>query len=443
MTGESTGEVTELVQQLIRNRCVNDGTPESGHEARSVDTLSAYFGSGASMRTFEPAPGRASLVLRIEGSDPKAPTLAFLGHIDVVPADPEGWDHDPFGGELIGDEVWGRGAADMLGITGSMAVATRRLLREGWRPRGTLLYMAVADEEARGTHGADWLVENEWDSVKCDLLITELGGARIPIGNGARPVFVAEKGSHWTRLRTTGVPGHGSAPYRSDNAVVKMAEVVRRVAAYKPPAVMHETWLRFVSAIGLPAAQALLLSKGFGVELALSRASSVASARMIHAATHTTFSPNVTRGGVKLNVIPESAEVDIDIRTLPGHDREAVHAMLRDAIGDLWPSVRIVDEGDNPATASPIDTPLWDVLARQTARLIPGATTAPFIFVAATDARFFRRKGVTSYGYGLFSDRIPFPQLAEMFHGRNERIDQESLRLMVELWEGTARELLG
>lgn len=442
MSEESTGEVTELLQQLIRNRCVNDGTPESGQEVRSVETLRSYFGSAADIRVFEPLPGRASLVLRIEGSDPSAPSLGLLGHIDVVPADPEGWDRDPFGGELVGDEVWGRGAADMLGITASMAVATRRLLRGGWRPRGTLLYMAVADEESRGTHGAEWLIDNEWDAVRCDYLVTELGGARLPLGNGARPVFVAEKGSHWTRLRVSGVPGHGSAPYGADNAVVKMAEVVRRIAKYRPPAVMHETWLRFVAAMGLPRAQTALLRRGPGVEIAIRRSPSLAAAKMIHAATHTTFSPNVTRGGVKLNVIPDSAEVDIDIRTLPEVDGAAVRAMLREAVGDLWKDVRIVEEGDNLASSSPIDTPLWDALARQTARLIPGAKTAPFIFVAATDARFFRRKGVTCYGYGLFSDRIPFPHLAEMFHGRNERIDQESLRLMVGLWEGTAKELL-
>lgn len=441
--GDPVGEATDLLQHLIRNRCVNDGTPSSGEEMRSVDTLDAYLrGPGVEMRRYEPIAGRGDLVLRIEGTDPTAPTLCLMGHIDVVPASPEGWRHDPFGGELVDGEVWGRGAIDMLGITASMAVATKRLLREGWRPRGTLIYLAVADEEALGTYGAQWMVEHEWDAVRCDLLVTEFGGARVPFGSAPRlPVMVAEKGSHWMRLRVGGVPGHGSMPYRTDNAVVKVSEVIRRIASYRPPAVLHDVWMRFIDGLELPFAQRALLTTGPGLELALGRMP-IGVARMMHAATHTTFSPNIVHGGVKTNVIPESADVAVDIRTLPGVDRAAVHAMLRDAVGDLWSAIEIVEEGDNLATASPTDTPLWRALTNATRRLVPGAETVPFIVMGATDARFFRRKGVTAYGYGLFSEAIPFDEFAAMFHGRNERIDQVSLRLMIDLWEATAREVL-
>ncbi|HUG05980.1 MAG TPA: M20/M25/M40 family metallo-hydrolase, partial [Candidatus Limnocylindria bacterium] len=164
---------------------------------------------------------------------------------------------------------------------------------------------------------------------------------------------------------------------------------------------------------------------------------------MLYAATRTTFSPNIAHGGVKVNVIPDSAEVDIDIRTLPGDDGEGVRKMLRDAIGDLWKDVEVMYEGSNPASSSAIDTPLWDALTRVTQRLIPDSKTVPFLIVGATDARFFRRKGVVSYGYGLMSDKIPFGQFAKMFHGNDERVDQETLRLMSELWEQTAREFVG
>ena len=441
---DPTGEVTDLLQHLIRNRCVNDGTPASGNEIRNADTLASYLeGSGAEMRRYEPLPGRGNLVVRIEGSDGSAPSLCLMGHLDVVPASPEGWERDPFGGELVAGEVWGRGTCDMLGMTASIAVATKRLLRSGFRPRGTLIYLAVADEEALGTYGAQWMVEREWEAVRCDYLVTEFGGMRLPIGRAAKlPVMVGEKGSHWTRLRARGVPGHGSMPYRTDNAVVKLAEVIRRIAAYRPPAELHDTWRRFVVAADLPLAQRTLLATAPGLELAIRRMP-VGLGRMIHALTHTTFSPNVAQGGVKTNIVPESAEVEVDIRTLPGVDGAAVRRMLRAALGDLWSQVEIVAEGDNLATSSPIDTPLWSALTKVTARLVPGATTVPFLIMGATDARFFRRKGVTAYGYGLLSEKIPFAEFATMFHGRNERIDQASLRLMVDLWEGTTRELLG
>lgn len=436
--------MTDLLQTLIRNRCVNDGTRASGNETRSASTLQSYLsGPGVEMRCYEPSPGRSNLVLRIEGSDRSAPAFCLNGHTDVVPANAEDWQRDPFGGELVDGFVWGRGAIDMLGITASMAVAVKRLLREGWRPRGTLVYYADADEEALGTYGAQWMVEHEWDAVRCDLLVTEYGGARLPFGTSPQlPIIVGEKGSHWTRLLVKGVAGHGSLPYKSDNAVVKMAEVVRRIASYRPPAVLHDIWLRFVDGLDLPFEQRALLRTGPGLELALD-GMPVGVARMLYGVTHDTFSPNVVSGGVKVNVIPDSAEVVIDIRTLPGVDGPAVRAMLEDAVGDLWGAVEIVDEGDNLATASPMDSALWEVLTRTSARLVPGATTLPNILFAATSARFFRRRGVTAYGYGLFSERLALNDVASMFHGKDERIDQTSLRLMTELWEATAREMLG
>jgi acetylornithine deacetylase/succinyl-diaminopimelate desuccinylase-like protein len=146
-----TAEPTELLRTMIRNACVNDDTIGSGQEIRNVQALEDYFaGSGLACRRFEAAPGRASLVARIEGRDRAAPTLLLMGHTDVVPANPAGWRRDPFGGELVDDIVWGRGATDMLNLTATMAVATRRLAVSGFRPRGTLVYLAVADEEAGG-----------------------------------------------------------------------------------------------------------------------------------------------------------------------------------------------------------------------------------------------------------------------------------------------------
>jgi acetylornithine deacetylase/succinyl-diaminopimelate desuccinylase-like protein len=443
VTSDPTGEVTELLQTLIRNKCVNDGTVTSGNEVRSVETLAAYLGGpGVEMQRYEPATGRGNLVLRVEGTDKSAPTLCYMGHLDVVPVEPAGWSRDPFSGDLDDGVVWGRGAIDMLCLTASMAVATKALLRDGWRPRGTLVYLAVADEEALGTWGADWLVQNEWDAVRCDMLVTEFGGARLPLGSKPKlPIMVAEKGSHWTRLRVGGTPGHGSAPYKSDNALVKLAEVVRRIAAYTPPAVLSDLWNAFIDGLDLPLAQRMALKTAPGLELALGQMP-VSIARMLHAATHTTFSPNVAQAGVKTNIIPDRAEVVIDIRTLPGVDGPAVHAMLEDALGDLWASVEIAEEGDNLATASATDTQLWRTLTTVTQRLVPGAATLPMLLVGATDARFFRRKGVTAYGYGLFSERIPFNEFGKMLHGNDERIDQASLRLQVDLWDQAARALL-
>ena len=441
-----TAETTDLLQQLIRNKCVNEGTPESGHEVRSVDLLESYLRApGVEMKRYEPVPGRASLVMRLEGSDPKAPSLHYMGHTDVVPVTLSGWRHDPFAAELIDGEVWGRGAVDMLDVTAAMAVAVRRLMDSGFRPKGTLIFSAVADEEALGTYDAQWLTANAWDDVKADYLVTEFGGMRIPLGEGSPklPLIAAEKGSQWTRLRVRGTPGHGSMPYRADNALLKAAEIITRLGKYKAPLRLHSIWRQFIEGLDLPAAARLALTNAATFDVALDRGPE-GTAPMFYAATRTTFSPNIAHSGVKVNVIPDSAEIDIDIRTIAGDDGPKVHEMLKDAIGDeLWKDVEVVAEVDNPASESPTGTPLWNTLTKVSQKLVPGAETVPFLIVGATDARFFRRKGVTAYGYGLMSERISFKDFAKMFHGNNERIDQESLRLSTDLFERTAREFLG
>ena len=127
VAADPTAEVTDLLQRLIRNECVNDGTPESGHESRSADLLEDYLHApGVTLRRFAALPGRESLVVRLEGSDPKAPSLLLMGHTDVVPVNPDGWTHDPFAATLEDGVVWGRGAVDMLNLTASMAVALPR-----------------------------------------------------------------------------------------------------------------------------------------------------------------------------------------------------------------------------------------------------------------------------------------------------------------------------
>ncbi|HZQ86893.1 MAG TPA: M20/M25/M40 family metallo-hydrolase [Acidimicrobiales bacterium] len=439
-----TDEVTDVIQTLIRNACVNDGTAESGFEARSVDFLRSYLaGPGLDLATYEPTPGRESLVARIEGSDPSAPTLLLMGHTDVVPANPDGWQRDPFGAELVDGEVWGRGAIDMLNLTASMAVATKHLARSGFRPRGTLIYLAVADEEALGTHGAEYLTEHEWDAVGADYVITESGGIPMPTAGGTKlPVIVGEKGTYWCKLTVKGTPGHASQPFRTDNALVKAAEVVRRIDQFQPETHIHDIWRRFVEGMEFPPefSQPLLDADQL-TEFCASLP--VGLARQAHACTHTTFAPTVMHAGTKTNVIPDRVELEVDIRTLPGQTGEEVRALLVDALGDLAGSVEITAQSDDPSSASPIETPLWDTLERVAGPLAGGATNIPFLTVGATDARFFRRKDVTSYGFGLFSPRLSFEAFSTMFHGDDERVDQDSLRLSTELWQAVAADLLG
>lgn len=437
------GATVELLQTLIRNECVNDGTPTSGYESRNADVLQSYVeGPGVTIERWEPTPGRASFVARIEGRDPSAPSLCLMGHTDVVPVLPSGWDRDPFGGELVRnadgvDEVWGRGAVDMLNLTSSMAVAFKDLVTRGVRPQGDVLYFAVADEEAGSAHGARWVADHHPEAIRCTNMLTESGG--IHQGSPESPtigVTVGEKGVAWRRLRVQGTPGHGSMPFRIDNALVKAAAVIQRLADYRPAPRFHELWPSTVAALNAPEEfkQALLDPKT--VDAALDALPNVAAAAHLHACTHTTFSPNLVDGGVmKANVIPAAVTIEVDVRTLPGDGPEEINAHLRAALGDLADHVEVEAMMNDQASISRTDTALWDTLQRAVAVPFPSATLNPSFAVGFTDARVFRELGAIAYGAGLFSPIVDGAEFGRRFHGHNERIDTESLRLTVELWQ--------
>ena len=438
MADHLTNEATALLQDLIRNACVNDGQVASGDEIRSSDLLTGYLeGTGAELQHYEPQPGRRSVLAKIEGSDPTAPTLMLMGHTDVVPVNADGWSRDPFGAELDDGMIWGRGAVDMLNLTSTMAVAFAHLARSGFTPRGTLLFLAVADEEALGTWGAKYLVEHELDAMRADYVITESGGYQVPTKAGIRlPIMVEEKGTYWSKITVSGTPSHASQAYKTDNALVTAAEVVRRIAEYRPEVQIGDTWRRYVAGLGLPEeltdpdrVDDLIDGLPLGI------------ARIAHSCTHTTMAPTIAHGGTKTNIIPDHVELHVDVRTLPGQGGDAARDLLLDAIGDLADRVEITSN-DDPSTASPTDTPLWDSLSRVTSRLCEGSALVPTVMTGGTDNRFFRRAGSIGYGFGLFSQRIRFEDYATMFHGHDERVDQESLDLSTQLWLALAEDVL-
>jgi len=443
MGSASQDVATELLQTLIRNECVNDGTPESGAEIRNAELLAGFMeGATGEQELFAPIEGRSSVVARIEGSDPSAPTLCLMGHTDVVPVNPDGWSRDPFGGELIDGEVWGRGSIDMLNMTATMAVAFRQLAASGWRPRGTLVYFGVADEEAGGTHGAKYMTEHHWDAVGADYVLTEMGG--VPVRPSQPPVLtinVAEKGTAWRRLRVVGTPGHGSAPFGSDNAAVKAAEVIRRLAEYRGAAVISDAFRGWVDRAGLSeeVTTGLLDPETTWATL---ETLPPKLAKGGHAVCHTTFSPNVVHGGQKTNIIPDVVDIEVDIRTLPGVTGDDVDTILNDLLGDLRDDVTISDASgmsNRESTTSPTDTPLWDAVSSATQVAFPGARLLPGLITGATDSPFYREKGAVAYGAGIYSPSVTMETFANRFHGHDERIDVDSLGLGVEFWTHIAR----
>jgi acetylornithine deacetylase/succinyl-diaminopimelate desuccinylase-like protein len=440
-----TGPTTELLQALIRNECVNDGTPDSGNEVRNADLLQTYLeGAGLGVERFDSRPGRTSIVARIEGSDPSAPTLCLMGHTDVVPVNPDGWSRDPFAGELVDGEVWGRGAIDMLNITSSMAVAFRQLASEGFTPKGTLIYFGVADEEAGGQWGAEYMLDEHWDAVGADYVLTESGGWSMVDHDGTRHVTVnvAEKGLAWRRLRVRGTPGHGSMPYGADNALITAAEVVRRLTAFRTRSNLDDLWKARLAAMDIPDGLRVALSDPATIHDALATLPPN-YARVAHACTHTTISPNVIHGGQKTNTIPDVIDIEVDMRTVPGDTSQVVDRYLGEALGDLADRIEITPLQEGEATRSPMDNPLWDALAKRTQAAYPGCKLVPGLITGGTDARFYRDKGAVAYGAALFSPDVSMESFGQRFHGNDERIDVASLGLSTEFWYGVAKDMVG
>ncbi len=444
------GDTVELLQTMIRNACVNTGDVDSGHEHRNVDVLIDMLeGTGVDIERYESAPGRSSMVARITGSDPDAPSVCLMGHTDVVPVNEAGWTHDPFGGEVITSpegitEVWGRGAVDMLNLTASMAVVFRDLARSGFQPRGDLVLFAVADEEAGGTWGAEWMFEHHRDAIWADYVLTELGGWSTVGGDGVRRVTIntGEKGLAWRRLRIGGTPGHGSMPYGTDNALVTAAEVIRRLSSYRPAAHLGEIWAAQVDSMRLDQNLRDQLLDPDRIDDALSTLP-VSIARSCHALTHTTIAPTVAHGGQKTNMIPDMIEIDVDIRTVPGTTSDDVQAMLADILGELADRVEVSALQSAEATESRAGTELWDALSAEAQIAFPGAELIPGLVVGATDARIYREHGAVAYGAGLFSPNLTAGDFGQRFHGHDERVDIDSLELTAQLWRGVIDRMMG
>ncbi|HEX5630373.1 MAG TPA: M20/M25/M40 family metallo-hydrolase [Acidimicrobiia bacterium] len=426
------GEVADLLVQLIGNRCVNDGTPGSGGEVRSADTLDAYL--GVTGERIVPAPGRVSVVYRLPG-DPDLPAMMLMGHTDVVPAG-EGWTVDPFAAERRDGFVWGRGAIDMLDQTAAMAAVFRRALSGGVRYPGDLVFLAAADEEAGGRLGARHLVEEHWDVVQTDLLLTEIATPALEGAHGPGvPVTVAEKGPQWRRLRSGGTAGHGSQPYGADNALVPLAAAMWRLGTVPSTPVMTDEWHRFVAAWDPPDGLAAELLDPKRVDEAIARiaATDPGMARWVHACTHLTVSPNLMQAGVKANVIPDRGVAEIDVRVLPGQDPAAVRQHFEETVGGLG-GLEYEEVESTTAGGSPPEGPLWEAITAALATHAPGHHPIPTMIPVGTDARFFRPKGVVAYGVGLMDSRIGFGDFLRMFHGPDERVSEASLGLTADLY---------
>src|SRR5690242_14921560 len=225
-------ETAKLLADLIRI----DTTNPPGNETPAAEHLAAYLAeSGVEATLRGRVPERANLVARLPGTG-DGPSLMLLGHTDVVLADRSEWSVEPFSGLDRDGWIWGRGALDMKGQVAAEAVAFATLAREGWHGNGDLILCSVADEEVGDGVGAQWVCEAHPELVAADYVVNEGGGERIVHdGRVAYTVCVGEKRCAGFEITVHGRSGHASTPGAADNALVKMAPVIERLARMAPP----------------------------------------------------------------------------------------------------------------------------------------------------------------------------------------------------------------
>src|SRR5213083_2645784 len=424
-------EVTELLQGLIRI----DTTNPPGNEAAAAELLRDYLeDSGVECELYAKIPERANLVARIPGVA-EGPKLLFLSHTDVVLADPAEWAADPFGGELRDGEVWGRGALDMKGQVAASAVAIASLAREGFEPRGDLIYAATADEEVGAGFGAQWLCGAHPGAVRADFCVNEGAGDRLRLdGNAFYACSVSEKMSAPFRLRVRGRSGHASMPGIADNALVKAAPLITALGEHVPE--QHLT----------PEVEALLEAvtgeRPASPREALERARAIGEffAEMVEPLLSLTLAPTMISASKKRNVIPAICDVIVDSRLLPERTPAEQHAIVRSVLGEGDYELESLEA--HGGTRSPIQTPLWDAVAGWISEVDPEARPAPICVAGFTDSHWFR-EAFGTVAYGFFPLRVMDAELAaRLIHSADERIPVEDLELAVSFMRYAAQAML-
>jgi acetylornithine deacetylase/succinyl-diaminopimelate desuccinylase-like protein len=436
---DAQAEVLDLCQALIRL----DTTNPPGRETAAAELLRDHLeAAGVECELVARDPERANLVARLRGSG-DGPSLAFVGHTDVVPSDPRDWTHPPFDAVVDGGYLYGRGAVDMKNELAARAVALARLARSGFRPTGDLWLLAVADEEDGSADvGMRWLLEQRPD-IRPDLALNEGDGLRLQLADGrtVMGIAVGEKGTYPARVTAVGTAAHASMPGEGRNAVPLLAELLRRVGAGLPdprPDPVVDRLLEVL--VGRPATGTV---DGYPHAVAAAAALHPALQHVVPALVGTTMAPTMLTGSGKRNVMPGRASVELDCRILPGTTEADVERDVRARLGaDIhyeldWPEALVA------GSSSPAHGPLYDACQSFLDLVDPGTVLLPLLSTGFTDSVYLRAAG-GSVAYG-FSPMLATPAQVALagFHAEDERVHVDDLVTSVQFHEHVARALLG
>jgi len=408
-----------IARDLIRFDTTNYGEGKSNSETDAAEYVEARLTAmGLQPQLFDSDPGRTSVVARIAGRDGSKPGLVVHGHLDVVPADPRNWSVDPFGGEIKDGLLWGRGAVDMKNMDAMILTAVDDILSSGRQPERDLVVAFFADEEDGGRRGSHFLVDNHPELFAgATEAISEVGGYSIELG-GKRAYLMqtGEKSLVWIKLIARGPAAHGSRLIRN-NAITRLAEAVVAIGRQDWPIQLTDTTSQLLAEVsrivGIDPEQV-------GPDEIVLRTGTAAG--FILATLRATSNPTLLEAGYKHNVIPDTAEALIDIRTLPG-DEDRVLGIVQQLVGD---DIEIQIMHRDVGLEAGFDGPLIEAIIGTLGEHDPGAPVLPYLLSGGTDNKALSKLGITGYGFAPL--RLPadldFPG---MFHGVDERVPLDAL----------------
>ncbi len=422
-TASAEAEVVDLASELIRIDTTNTGNPDTVVGEREA---AEYVAAKLAEVGYEPtlvesgAPNRCNVFARLASADRDRGALLVHGHLDVVPADPGEWAVHPFSGTVQDGYLWGRGAVDMKDMVAMTLAVARRFKRDGVVPPRDIVFAFLADEEAGGAYGSQWLVDRRADLFQgCTEAVGEVGGFSVTLAEDVRvyPLETAEKSIAWMRLRVRGHAGHGSMVH-DDNAVTRLAEAVARLGRHRFPVVLTDAVTQFLESVTQLTG---LEFPAEDLEGAVAKLGGVA--RMIAATLRDTANPTMLDAGYKANVVPSMAEAVVDCRILPGREQ----AFERDLDEILGPDVEREWVTHLPAVETSFAGHLVDSMVTALQAEDPGSHAVPYMLSGGTDAKAFRRLGIRCFGFTPL--RLP-PELdfTALFHGVDERVPVDALR---------------
>jgi acetylornithine deacetylase/succinyl-diaminopimelate desuccinylase-like protein len=428
-------EVLELASALVAIPTVNTGAMPTGNETAACEFIASWLaGFGVASETLESAPGRGNLIARLKG-DTGEPGLMFMSHTDVVPVEEESkWTSDPFVPVVRNGRLYGRGTADMKAQLACQLIALRVLKESGVQLRNDLVLAAAADEEHGGRYGMGWLVDNHPEKVWAPFAVNEGGGTTVPAaGTTAYLLGVGEKGRLQVEIDVVGESAHASVPWQGENALVKAAEVVRRISAYEPERDTSVELFAHLSDLAIehapsPASVDAMIAD---IETDTPRLASV-----LRALSRITITPTMVSGGIKSNSVPERVTITCDVRALPSQDLAYVEQQLTEILSGMD---GVSFEIDNMAVsnASPFESGFAAQIRTATERALDRTDLrwAPLVSTGFTDSRFTRPLGTVTYGF-VGMDPTDDSML-RMEHGTDESVAVASLatgaRVMVAL----------